>query len=136
MEADRRVETAWDRCPMLIGGLVVVEVHHIDFLESAPLDAVTIHLGNAIGREIGDFDADGVDSVDDIVGDVHAVRNGEEMGDFSVVDEDVSCLTDIAKVEDIPAFGREDRTIELGGIDARGHGGVQRVVAKVSPGPR
>lgn len=45
---------------MGVSGLAVVEVYDINFLEDAPVLSVTIHLSDAVSREVSDFDLEEV----------------------------------------------------------------------------
>ena len=42
---------------MVVGSLFVVDVDHVDLLHLAPGNAPAVKVGDAVGRQIGDFDA-------------------------------------------------------------------------------
>lgn len=54
------VQTAWHRSPVLVGGLLVIDIYHIDFLHLAPLYALAVEFCDAVGRQIGNLDAEGI----------------------------------------------------------------------------
>ena len=56
-EFDGGIQTAGNGWPVGVGGLLVVDVDHVDLVELAPFNTLTVQLGNTIGREVGDLDA-------------------------------------------------------------------------------
>lgn len=54
------VESAWHRSPVLVGGLLVIDIYHIDFLHLAPLYSLTVEFCDAVGRQVGNLDAEGI----------------------------------------------------------------------------
>ena len=51
------VEAAGYWVPVSIGGFLVVDVHHVDFLHLAPLHALAVQLGDAVGGQVGHLNA-------------------------------------------------------------------------------
>jgi len=56
-ESDATVESALHGSPTGIAGLTVLQVHDVDVFHHAPFDAAAIHVRDAVGREVGDHDA-------------------------------------------------------------------------------
>ena len=46
---DIRVEATGHRSPSLLSGILVIQVHYVDFLHLAPFHAFTVKVGNAVG---------------------------------------------------------------------------------------
>ena len=45
---------------MVVFCILVVDVDNVDLVHLAPLDAAAIEVGNAVGREVGNLDAEEV----------------------------------------------------------------------------
>ncbi len=49
------IQSRWQWLPISIRYRFVLQIHHIDFIEDTPFLTPTIHIRNAVGRQIGHF---------------------------------------------------------------------------------
>ena len=49
------IQSRWQWLPISIRYRFVLQIHHIDFIEDTPFLPPTIHIRNAVGRQIGHF---------------------------------------------------------------------------------
>ena len=62
-KSDLRVESAGHGWPLVVGGAPVVDVDDVDFFHLAPLHAAAVEVGDAVGWQVGDLDADLVEAL-------------------------------------------------------------------------
>ena len=127
------VESAWHRSPVLVGGLLVVDVHHIDFLHLAPFYALTVEFCDAVGRQIGNLDADDVLALVECILAVEDIWYSPGAAYIFIVDIDAGTFTYIPQVNGPLSLGIILRQLDGGLVNTCSHHHL-RLVAETFPG--
>ena len=107
-ETHGTVQPRWHHAPISVVVFLVVQIHHVDFVELAPCHTLAVEPCNTVGGKVADFHLDGVASRMKVLSNTGAERHGEEGGHFLTVDVDSRALTDVAKVKH-PVIGVRGR---------------------------
>ena len=118
---------------MSIGGLFVVQVNDVDFVELPPLYSATIHVGDAVGGQVCHLDADVVAPFTERSAAVEHIGNGPCTPDEHIINIYASRFTDIAKVylPVLPCLLLVEG--DGGGVDTGSHGDTYGVVVEFFP---
>ena len=127
------VQSAWHRSPVLVCGLLVVDIYHIDFLHLAPLYALTVHFCYAVGWQVGNLDAEGILALYQLVLAVEDVRHSPGTTHVLAVDIDTSTLANITQVDGPLLLGIILRQLDGGFVNTCSHHHL-RLVAETFPG--
>lgn len=90
------VQSRRHRLPCVIKSLFVVKVNHIDFLELAPFHSIAVHLGDAVGWQVGNIYLQGVFAFLDMRGEVATEGDSKECCNFFPIENYTGRLAHIA----------------------------------------
>ena len=108
---------------MLVGGLLVIDVYHVDFIHLTPWLSLAVELCDAVGWQICHFNPYGVDAFLKDIAEWQQIRYCPSTTDILVVDVNTSTLSYISQVDNpivasCQVFLRE---FQFGGINACSH---------------
>ena len=127
------VESAWHRSPVFVGGLLIVDIHHVDFLHLAPLYALTVEFCDAIGWQIGNLDADDVLALVERILAVEDIWYCPGAAYIFIIDLDAGTFTYIPQVDSPLSLGIILRQLDGGFVNTCSHHHL-RLVAESFPG--
>ena len=113
---------------MRVIGILVIYVHHVDVFHLAPLHTSRVEVGNAIGRQIRDLNAQFIVSTPERITAVEHKRHCPRAAQEFPIEVNTRRLSDIAQINYPFALGKPTRQTECCGIYAssHGHGGFGR----------
>lgn len=135
-EADFGVEAAGHGLPLVVEGLLVVDVYDVDFFHLTPFHAAAVEVGNAVGGQVGDLDTHLVVARLQRVLAVELEGYAPGAADELAVDVDAGRLADVAEV-DGPGLGGAELLLgqlDVGGVDTGAHGDAGVGVVECLPG--
>lgn len=99
-KTDNGIQARRYRCPVGISSGPIVDVDDIDFLKLAPRHVLTVEVGDAVGRKVGDFNAKVI-----LPSSQHVLRHAEDEGhspctaEVAAIQVDARTLAYVAEVE-------------------------------------
>ena len=70
------VESGWNGSPIGVARRLIVDVHHIDLLHLPPFVALSVQLGDAVGRQVGYLNAYAIHARLQQIGELQGERCG------------------------------------------------------------
>ena len=116
----------------LVGGLLVIDIYHIDFLHFAPLYSLTVEFCDAVGRQVGNLDAEGILALVERILTVEDIWYSPSATYILIIDIDTGTLSYISQVDGPLLLGIILRQLDGGFVNTCSHHHL-RLVAETFP---